>query len=98
MVEHWTRRGEAGRNGGPRTSKPVRRSSPTPGRFDSCAVRITFAGAARRCASYDAVSDSFRLNLKTSRALAPGSYTLSARVYVGSDLVTTGDAELLIRD
>ena len=63
----------------------------------SCAVRITFAGAARRCASYDAVSDSFRLNLKTSRALAPGSYTLSARVYVGADLVTTKEAEVVIR-
>ena len=64
----------------------------------SCTVRISFAGAAHRCASYDPGSDTFRLNLKTSRALAPGSYTLSTRVYVGPDLVTTKDTELLIRD
>ena len=63
----------------------------------SCFVRITFAGGAHRCASYDAVSDTFRLSLKTSRTLVPGAYTVVARVYVGDDLVTTKDAEVMIR-
>ena len=63
----------------------------------SCGVRIGFAGGAHRCASYDLASDIFRFNLKTSRALAPGAYKVSARVSVGDDLVTTKDAEVMIR-
>ena len=54
----------------------------------ACAARITFSGdTASGCAAYDAKSDSFLFDLKTSKSLAPGTYVITIRVFAGSDVV-----------
>jgi probable HAF family extracellular repeat protein len=54
----------------------------------ACAAKISFSGdSATGCAAYDAKSDSFSFDLKTSKSLAPGAYVITIRVFAGNDMV-----------
>ena len=49
----------------------------------SCSLAALTPG----CAAYDAKTDSFLFDLKTSKSLAPATYVITIRVFAGTDVV-----------
>jgi len=47
-----------------------------------CKVKVLFSGGtpANNCATYNAKTDTFQFNLKISKSLAPGNYTISVEI------------------
>ncbi len=64
---------------------------------ESCSVQIFFNGGdpSPNCAVWN--GNHFQFNLKTSRGLAPGSYTLTVKAFVGADEAGSQSVEVMIR-
>jgi hypothetical protein len=66
----------------------------------TCRVKVTLDGAVLPgCASYNAATDTFQYDLKTSKSLAPGSHTVGIQVTApdGSGVVNTNSVPIVIR-
>jgi hypothetical protein len=64
-----------------------------------CAATILFSAGnpSPNCATYDAQSDTFRFDLKTSKTMLPGTYTVTVQVLSGSDVVTSATVSVEVR-
>ena len=66
-----------------------------------CKVKVIFSGGTptNNCATYNATTDTFQFNLKTSKSLALGSYTISVQVSApdGSGVVNNEPVQVTIR-
>jgi len=66
-----------------------------------CKVKVLFSGGTptNNCATYNATTDTFQFNLKTSKSLASGPYTISVEVSApdGSGVVNNEPVQVTIR-
>jgi hypothetical protein len=66
-----------------------------------CKVKVLFSGGtpANNCATYNATTDTFQFDLKTSKSLSPGTYTISVEVSApdGSGVVNKESVQVTIR-
>jgi hypothetical protein len=62
----------------------------------ACDVQIFFTGGnpSPNCASYD--GNAFHFNLDTAKGLAPGTYAITVKVFVGGNLVNTESVDIAI--
>ena len=65
----------------------------------NCQVQVTLSGVTlpTTCATYNAGTDTFQLDVKTPKTLAPGSYTLTARVLAGGATAASASTPVVIR-
>jgi hypothetical protein len=66
-----------------------------------CKVKVLFSGGTptKTCATYNATTDTFQFDLKTSKSLAAGQYTISVEVSApdSSGVVNTEPVQVTIR-
>jgi hypothetical protein len=58
----------------------------------ACLVQVTFDGAVQGCATYDAVANTFQLDIKTAKSVAAGTHSVGIRVRVAAGGVVNTDA------
>lgn len=63
-----------------------------------CLVSVTFDGLARGCATYNAVSNTFQFDVKTTKAIAAGTHTIGILVKSGAgDILNANTAPVQLR-
>jgi hypothetical protein len=63
-----------------------------------CKVKVSFNGGAKNCATYNATTDTFQYNLKISKSLRAGLYTITVEVSAPDDsVVNTETVQVNIR-
>ncbi len=66
---------------------------------NACGAKILFSGGnpSPNCARYDAGSDTFLFDLKTSKTMTPAKYVMTVQVLAGAEVVTTATVTVDIR-
>jgi hypothetical protein len=62
-----------------------------------CNVRITVDGSVAGCARYNATTDTFQFDVKTSKTIAEGTHTIGVIVTAGTAVVNSAQTTVLIR-